>query len=163
MNPLIRCLLAVALVAWLKSIAAAGGPPLELATTIELPGVKGRIDHFAADLAGHRLFVAALGNDTVEVLDTLHNRHAQSVRGFGEPQGVAYLARENRLYVANGSSNRVDILDGRSLAVLHRIARLEDADNVRYDMQAGTVLVGYGKGALRSIDARTDEPRGDIS
>jgi hypothetical protein len=29
--------------------------------------VNGRIDHFAADLKGQRLFVAALGNQTVEV------------------------------------------------------------------------------------------------
>jgi len=31
---------------------------------------RGRFDHFAIDAKGHRLFVAALGNNTVEVLDS---------------------------------------------------------------------------------------------
>lgn len=35
---------------------------LKLTRTIPLPGVKGRFDHFAADVKEHRLFVAALGN-----------------------------------------------------------------------------------------------------
>jgi hypothetical protein len=41
----------------------------QLKQTIALPGVEGRIDHFALDASGKRLFVCALGNNTVEVLD----------------------------------------------------------------------------------------------
>ena len=43
--------------------------PLRFVDTIPLPGVEGRIDHMALDIAGQRLFVAALGNNTVEVVD----------------------------------------------------------------------------------------------
>jgi chromate transporter len=49
--------------------AATDAPPLRLVQTIPLPGVQGRIDHLAVDVAGQRLFVAALGNNTVEVVD----------------------------------------------------------------------------------------------
>lgn len=48
--------------------AESGNPPLQLQQTILLPGVEGRIDHFAFDAAGERLFVCALGNNTVEVV-----------------------------------------------------------------------------------------------
>src|SRR6185369_12227577 len=82
---------------------AAGDAPLELVATIPLPGVKGRIDHLAVDVKGNRLFVAALANDTVEVLDTKANRHLASVRGFGEPQGLLFLEDRNALFVASGS------------------------------------------------------------
>ncbi len=34
-----------------------------------MPNVQGRIDHMAIDVAGQRLFVAALGNNTLEVVD----------------------------------------------------------------------------------------------
>jgi hypothetical protein len=37
---------------------------LTLEEEIALPGVEGRIDHFAVDVPGKRLFVAALGNGT---------------------------------------------------------------------------------------------------
>jgi DNA-binding beta-propeller fold protein YncE len=137
---------------------------LELVATIPMPAVKGRIDHFAIDLKSHRLFVAALENDSLEVLDVGRNRHEKSVPGFGEPQGLLYLPELNRLVVANGRANRVDILDAASLASLKRIDKLEDADNVRYDAASRKVVVGYGKGgkgALRMLDADTGASAGD--
>src|SRR2546427_11574699 len=117
---------------------------LEPAASIDLPSVKGRIDHFGVDLKRQRLFVAALGNDTLEVVDVKSNRRERSLDGFGEPQGVLYLPEFNRIYVANGSANRVDILDGTSLARVKSVERLNDADNVRYDAGARKVYVGYG-------------------
>src|SRR4051812_7470209 len=141
---------------------AAAQAPLELAATIPMPGVKGRIDHLAADVKGERLFVAALGNDTVEVLDTAANRHLKSIAGFGEPQGVLYFPQANLLYVANGSADRVDVLDGDSFVARKRIEGLGDADNMRYDAAAGAVLVGYGKGGLRSLNAESGESTADV-
>ena len=141
---------------------AAGEPPLALVATITIPNVKGRIDHLDFDAKGHRLFIAALGNNTLEVLDTGSNRHAKSVPGFGEPQGLAYVPESNRLYVANGSAGHVDVLDGESLARLKRIEKLGDADNVRYDRAQRTVVIGYGQGALRIIRTDSDESAADI-
>ncbi len=51
----LSCLVCVA-------VEAAEASALRLVQTIPLPGVKGRFDHFAIDLKGQRLFVAALGN-----------------------------------------------------------------------------------------------------
>jgi DNA-binding beta-propeller fold protein YncE len=135
---------------------------LEPAATIDLPSVKGRIDHFGIDLKQQRLFVAALGNDTLEVVDVKSKRRERSLGGFGEPQGVLYLPEFNRIYVANGSANRVDILDGTSLARIKTIDGLDDADNVRYDAGARKVYVGHGKGALRALDPATGGSSGDI-
>ena len=140
----------------------AGEASPELVATIAMPSVEGRIDHFAVDVKGHRLFVAALGNDTVEVIDIAKNRHERSISGFGEPQGLIYLPERQLLYVASGSSNRLDILDGRSFAPARRVEALDDADNVRYDAAAGAVIVGYGKGALRLLDAGNGNSKGDI-
>jgi DNA-binding beta-propeller fold protein YncE len=139
-----------------------GAEVLEPVGTIPMPGVKGRIDHLSIDLKRHRLFVAALGNNTVEVLDLDRQQSEASLRGFGEPQGVLYLPDPDRLYVANGSGGRVDILDGNSLVPVTRIAKLADADNVRFDATAGKVVVGYGKGALQMLDPGSGGASGEI-
>jgi len=152
----------LALAMTIPSTYGAGEPPLEPVATIEMPGVKGRIDHLSVDLKRHRLFVAALGNNTVEVLDVERQRHEKSLPGFGEPQGVLYLADPDRLYVANGTGERLDILDGNSFASVKRIAKLPDADNVRYDHGAGKVVVGYGKGALQMLDPGSGEAAAEI-
>jgi hypothetical protein len=147
------------------SLLAAGsiqaGAPLDLVSTIRLPGVKGRIDHFSADPTRHRIFVAALGNDTVEVLDKTGAR--STISGLGEPQGVSYLADSDRLVIANGQADRVDIIDGTTLKVLKTLGDMPDADNVRYDAAAGKVVVGFGRGALRFLDPLTGEFTGDVS
>ncbi len=66
----------VALLAWAGLAVASGErvPPLRLEQTIPLPGIQGRIDHLALDVQGQRLFVAALGNDSVEILDLARKR-----------------------------------------------------------------------------------------
>jgi len=158
----LRLIAALALAMAIPFAYGADEPLLEPVATIPMPGVKGRIDHLAIDLKRHRLFVAALGNNTVEVLDVERQRHEKSLSGFGEPQGVLYLADRDRLYVANGSGDRLDILDGNSFASVKRIAKLADADNVRYDHAAGKVVVGYGKGALQIFDPVSGEAAGEI-
>jgi len=153
------------LAAAVLSHPAHAGPDelLELVKNIPMTAVSGRIDHFGVDAAGGRLFVAALGNDTLEVIDLKASRRARSIPGFGEPQGVLYVPKLDRLYVANGSASRVDVLDGTSLARIRSIEGLEDADNLRYDGAAQKVYVGYGKGALKILDAATGDASGDIA
>jgi DNA-binding beta-propeller fold protein YncE len=150
----------------LASLAVSSPAPaadvFDPAGTIELPSVKGRIDHFGVDAKRHRLFVAALGNDTVEVVDVQSGRRERSLAGFGEPQGILYVPGADRVFVANGSADRVDILDGNSLARIRSIPDLGDADNVRYDASANRVWVGYGKGALRALDPASGDTAADI-
>jgi len=145
------------------TLATAQGTLPQLAADIAMPGLKGRIDHFGVDAKRHRLYVAALGNDTVEVLDLGAGKRARSLDGFGEPQGIVHVSETGRVFVANGSSNRVDILDAESLVLLGHVNGLEDADNLRYDAQARKVYVGYGSGALRVLDAMTGASSGDIA
>jgi DNA-binding beta-propeller fold protein YncE len=143
------------------TMAAAAQPALELVDTIAMPGVKGRIDHLAADTAGHRVFVAALGNDTVEVVDT-EDHGRRTITGLGEPQGVLYVPVEDRLVIADGGAGRVDFIEGTSLRTVEQIGPLDDADNVRWLAAKHAVLVGYGKGALRLLDVTTGKSAGDI-
>ena len=148
----------------LVAVAASGTSAIasELVATIPLTGVKGRIDHLAADPGRHRIFIAALGNDTVEVIDTRSNQR-RTISGLGEPQGVIYLPDSDRLFIANGAGNRVDVVDVASLSVERRISDMSDADNVRYDVAARKVWVGYGQGALRMLDAASGESGGEVA
>ena len=136
--------------------------PLTLDKTIPMPKVEGRIDHMAADAAGQRLFVAALGNNTVEVLDLKSGTTLQSLPGFAEPQGIAYVPELNRVFIANGHDGTCRILDGQSFKTIGSVECGEDADNVRYDAKTGRIWAGYGGGALIALDAKTGAKLADI-
>jgi DNA-binding beta-propeller fold protein YncE len=127
--------------------------PLELVQTVPLPGVRGRIDHLAVDADARYLFVAALGNDSVEVVDLRTWARVAQITGLREPQGIGYVRNGHRLVVANAGGG-VDLFDASSRQRLSRIEGLDDADNVRLDAAKGRVYVGYGH-ALAVIDAES--------
>jgi hypothetical protein len=129
--------------------------PLQLETKIPLGDVKGRIDHMAVDLARHRLFVAALGNGSLEVVDLDARRVERSVAGLREPQGVGYDLANDTVYVASAGDGSLKLFNGSDLKPKAQIDLRSDADNIRVDGKAGRVFVGHGDGALAIIDAAT--------
>ncbi len=122
------------------------------AGTIDLPGVEGRIDHLAIDLARQRLFVAALGNDSVEVLDLQAGAVARSLPA-SEPQGILYLSDCDRMIVANGRAGTCEVFAGDTLERVATVEVGDDPDNLRYDPRTKRVYVAYGEGALGILHA----------
>lgn len=132
------------------------------AGTIELPGVEGRIDHLAFDPSSGRLYVAALGNDTVEVIDTRAGRVVKSLPGFREPQGIAVLPELHLVAVAEGEGGNVRLIGEAGNAPAKIVTVGNDPDNLRYDERAKRLYVGYGEGALAAIDAASGSKVGDV-
>jgi YVTN family beta-propeller protein len=144
------------------TIAAQGGTPLKLRTTVALHGVEGRIDHFAFDPAGERLFVCALGNNTVEVIDLRSSQRIHSITGLGSPQGIAYIPESNRLFVANDKGGVCNIYDGNSFQPVGQFSLKDDADNVRYDVATKQIYVGFGSGGIAIINSAEGKQVGSI-
>src|SRR6185437_9531416 len=109
--------------------------PLQLEKTIEMLDVQGRIDHMSVDVKGERLFVSALGNNTVEVIDVKNGQRIHTISDMKQPQGVLYVPENNRLYIANDEDGTVRILDGATFTPLETLDYGDDADNLRYDSQ----------------------------
>src|SRR5579859_1564203 len=150
----------LAVLAMAAVVSSRAAEPLKLVHIIPLPGVEGRIDHMVVDLVSRRLFVAALGNNTVEVVDLNAGQRVQTIKGLHEPQGV--LCVQNRIYVANGEDGKLTIFEGTSFNPSHAIAFSSDADNIRYDADAMQAYIGYGSGALGIVDIATARKVGDI-
>src|ERR1700730_3744418 len=91
---------------------------LSLTTRIPLPNVKGRIDHSSVDVKGQRLFVAAVANHTLEVIDLKSGQRVRTIPDLAEPQGVYYDASTNRLFVACGLDGVTKIYDGTTFQVI---------------------------------------------
>src|SRR5438874_11912828 len=79
-----------------KSALAQAARPLVLTEAISLEGVKGRFDHFGS--TGNRLFVSALGNNTVEVIDISARTVVHTMTGIPNPQDVVFSPETNKLF-----------------------------------------------------------------
>jgi len=116
---------------------------LSLKGRIALPNVNGRLDHFGVDVKGQRLFVSALGNHTVEVLDVEGGKRLRTLPDLDEPQGLYFDPATNRLFVATGDGN-ARIYDGTDFRLVATVKFSDDADNIRYDARSHNAVVGYG-------------------
>ncbi len=135
---------------------------LKLTASITLPNVKGRIDHLSFYSKHQLVFVAALGNNTIEVVDLKAKKVIHTISDLSEPQGIVYIPQNNSIFVANGGTGICDIFSADSYQKKATIKLSGDADNVRYDSTGKKIYVGYGDGGIAIIDATTFKPISEI-
>jgi YVTN family beta-propeller protein len=138
-----------------QSPDAKSASAMKLLGAVPLMDVNGRIDHLAYNNKAGIIYVAALGNNSVEVVDMNSRRVIHSIKGLDEPQGIRYLPENNVIVVANGGDGRVSAYDATTYKLVGSVNLGDDADNVRYDKGSGTVYIGYGNGAIGGVDATT--------
>ncbi len=143
-----------------KNSAPDENGPLILTAQIPLPGVHGRFDHFAFDpTEPGRIFISALGNNSVEVINTVEGTVVHHITGVPEPQGIAFATGLNKIFVAS-RKGKLYIYDGNDYKLIAGIDYNADVDNLRYDVASKRVYVGYGdedKAAIGMVDAATNQ------
>jgi hypothetical protein len=148
---------------FVTAISAQEKQALRLVQTIPLPGVTGRLDHMGVDLEKKRLFVAAVVNNTLEVVDLADAKVIKNLPGFKpDPNRLFYDPSTNPVYFGNGGQNagfdaheRVGILQPKAGA---------GYDQLVADMIAPTRRPGHlgeiamdENGLLLICDSRADQ------
>jgi hypothetical protein len=139
--------------------AVSGQPILSLRTRIALPGVYGRLDHYGWDSKRGILLVAALGNNSVEIVEEW--KRVRSITGVEHPQASIYLADQDKIVVSS-KAGKLLVYDAASYALLKTLDFGADADtdNLRYDPAKKLLYVAYGaheRAALAVLNASTLE------
>src|SRR5262245_23059942 len=81
--------------------------PLRVVRDVRLPGGTTRLDYQDLDPATHRLYVAHLGDSTVEVLDTSRLDVVATIDGLDEVHGLRLAPDFRRLYASATGSDEV--------------------------------------------------------
>ena len=125
------------------------GAPLQELQTIRLqPAVKGRFNHFGVDLKHNRLFAAAEDYHAVLVYDLVTSAPIMEIAGIAKPHAIFYRDDLDRLYVTDGESGELKIIDGKTYKPLKSIPLAKDADAIGYDAPTHNLyIVNGGKDA----------------
>jgi hypothetical protein len=114
------------------------------------------LDHLAWDPKSRRLFISALENHTVEVVDLRLRRRVHEIMGISEPQGLIFIPEKNRLLVCSRGDGTCRSFDADSFAEGPWVDFGRNADNIRFDSNSQLVYVGSGgepgTGLLSAID-----------
>ncbi|HYM19363.1 MAG TPA: hypothetical protein VEU06_12415 [Micropepsaceae bacterium] len=146
--------------------SAPASAPLRLVQRIPMPGVTGRMDHLGIDLAGNRVFAAALGDNqnTVEVVDYKAGKRIASIKGQSKPQGVFYSGEFKRLFVANGDGGTYSVFR-EDLTPVTSVPLGINPNHVGYDGIAKYLYVAFrdaNAGHLAIVDTQSGNRVGDI-
>jgi YVTN family beta-propeller protein len=152
----------IAVAVLMAAPAMAQAPALVPDGVIALPDTVGRIDHLAVDLTRKHLFVAELGNGTVDVIDLASRKVIHRIGGLKEPQGIAYEPKSDLVAVASGGDGTLRLYAAADFKPRGVVKLGDDADNVRVDGRNGHIVVGYGDGALAVIDPVKAEKLSEI-
>jgi DNA-binding beta-propeller fold protein YncE len=125
--------------------------PLTLTRTIALKSVAGRFDHFAFDPATNRLFVAATGNHSIEIVNVSDGEVTERITGLGKPHGLAWI--DGKLFVADGTLAALNIYSGSPLKLVASLPLSDDADDMVYDPGTRLLYVGHG-GSSAAVPGR---------
>jgi hypothetical protein len=123
---------------------AADRQPLRRIAAIDIPGVTGDFDHFAADEKGGRLFLAGEDHKTLEVFDLKTGRHLKTVPGFGAPHAIFYTPEDNQIIVTDGEAGVVRFLNGTDYSFVGKISGLAGVDSARLDTSHGILYAVTG-------------------
>lgn len=142
---LVRVAVAVIISLFALTLEAQKKAPLKLVDTIPLPELqKGDFDHFAVDLEGHRLFLAAEGNGKVLVFDTNTNKLIHTIADLKAPHSAVYRADSRKLFVVDGDDSAVKIYDGGTYKLTGQVKVQIDADSMAYDPATHYIYVVNG-------------------
>src|ERR1700692_2880185 len=144
--------------------------PMKLVATTPLPGFTGDFDHFAVDLKGKRLFLAAEDHKTVEVFD-LDGKRITSITGFGQPHAILYMPEVNKLIVTDGDGfGMVELVSGEDYKILNSIKLPPGVDgavfnpvNKYYYVESGGAETGGQTHKINIIDTKAFKLVGDIT
>ena len=138
----------LALLAFLAAGIYAGAQnsaPLKLLATIPLPELHdGDFDHFAVDLPGHRLFLAAEENGQVEVFDATSNKLIHTIKDLKAPHSIVYRPDLNKLFIVDGEASEIKIYNASTYQKLGQIPLRIDCDSMAYDAKTHMMYVADG-------------------
>ena len=143
--------------------------PLKLIATTPMPSFTGDFDHFGLDLKGNRLFLASEDQKTVEVFNLRTGERIHSIKGFGQPLTMAYLAESNRLIVTDGGdTDTVELVDCKNYKIINTLKLGQGVDHGAYNPLNGYFYVENGSGpdgkihVLSIIDTKSFKQVGEV-
>jgi DNA-binding beta-propeller fold protein YncE len=161
------CMVALALCA--LTVKAQEKLPLKLIATTPMPGFTGDLDHFGLDLKGNRLFLASEDQKTVEVFDLRTGARIHSIKGFGQPLTMAYLAESDRLIVTDGGdTDAVELVDCKDYKIIKTLKLGQGVDHGAYNPLNSYFYVENGGGpdgkthVLSIIDTKSFTQVGEV-
>jgi YVTN family beta-propeller protein len=134
--------------------AAKARVPLARVKDVRLPGGPTRFDYQAIDPRTRSLYVAHLGDSSLDVIDLNALRVVATVPGLPSIHGVTVATDRQRVYATGTGHNELVAIDAATNQAVARVSTGDFPDGVAYDPDDQLVFVSNkNDGSLTVVDA----------
>lgn len=159
---LARYIVAAALVTLPIRLPKKHGPEvLKELKDVTVPNIEGSVQHMAADVKGNRIFLAATGNNTIEIFDSQTLEHLNTITGLSQPQDLVFLPESQQLLVSNAADGTLRRYDTKTFKLIDSKSMGGDANRIHITPNGKYVICGWGVGGLAVVDTQSGK-RADI-
>ncbi|MBU6207755.1 MAG: hypothetical protein KGQ42_08715, partial [Alphaproteobacteria bacterium] len=119
--------------------------PLAITGHVDLPGYSGDFDHFAADVPGDRLFLAAEDHGTLEVFRLSTLEHLKTIKGpIDTPHSILLMPDIHKMLVTETSKNMSHYFNSDTYAFEKALKLHPGADSIGYDAPRNRLYIVTG-------------------
>jgi DNA-binding beta-propeller fold protein YncE len=115
--------------------------PLEHVRDVRLPGRPSRFDYQSVDPAGRHLYIAHLGDSSLDVLDIDALTVVATIPDIADVHGVLAVPDLGRVFASATGTNELVTLDSSTDQVIARTPTGQFPDGIAYDPRDDLVLV----------------------
>lgn len=131
---------------------------------IALAGDTSRFDYQSIDPRRRLLFVAHLGDGSIDVIDLRTQRLRAVIPGVSDVHGVLAVPQISRLYASATGTDELAVIDEGTLRVIARVPAGDYPDGIAYAAPERKLYVSDETGGTETvIDARTNRRLATIS
>src|SRR5215216_3879932 len=117
------------------------GLPLERVRDVRLPGRSSRFDYQSVDSPGRRLYVAHLGDSTLDVIDVDARTVVATIPDIADVHGVLAVPEIGRVFASATGTDELVTIDASSDQVVARTPTGHFPDGIAYDPRDDLVVV----------------------
>ncbi len=118
-----------------------GALPLTFVQDVSLPGGATRLDYQVIDPESKRLYIAHLGDGTVDVVDLNRLMVLGTVDHVDSAHGIAIAPDQHSIIASASGTNEAVIIDTQTMSITGRVPTGNTPDGIAYDPQNGRAYV----------------------
>ncbi len=118
-----------------------GALPVTFVKDVSLPGGATRLDYQVIDPETNRLYIAHLGDDTVDVVDLNRLTVLGTVDHVDSAHGIAIAPDQHSVIASASGTNEAVIIDTQTMSITGRVPTGNTPDGIAYDPHNGRAYV----------------------
>lgn len=126
---------------------------------ITLSNVNGRVSNICVNAAGHIAYVAAIEDNSVQIIDLNTGIVVHSIKNIYEPKEILFIPKQEEIFIITGS-RKCYFYSTKTFEKIAAIRLMAEANAAIYDSIEEKIYLGYGENEMIVLNTDSHKETG---